>query len=65
MMRNKKWIWGALLLLVVFSLSCAGLGKPKTNKFVLMASTIGPIDAGIVDVLENALKRIQVFGFAT
>ena len=56
-MRNKKWTWVALLLLVVFSLSCAGLGKPKTNKFILMASTIGPIDAGIVDVLENAFEK--------
>ena len=56
-MRNRKWTWGALLLLVVFSLSCAGSGKPKTNKFILMASTIGPIDAGIVDVLENAFEK--------
>lgn len=57
-MRNKKWVWVVLLLLlVVFTLSCAGLGKPKTSKFVLMASTIGPIDAGIVDVLENAFEK--------
>jgi tungstate transport system substrate-binding protein len=56
-MKVKKWTWVALLLLVVFSLSCAGLGKPETNKFVLMASTIGPIDAGIVDVLENAFEK--------
>jgi tungstate transport system substrate-binding protein len=53
----KKWNWVALLLLFVFSLSCAGLGKPKTNKFILMASTIGPIDAGIVDVLENTFEK--------
>jgi tungstate transport system substrate-binding protein len=57
-MKNKaKWTWVALLLLFVFSLSCAGLGKPETNKFILMASTIGPIDAGIVDVLENAFEK--------
>jgi len=56
-MRDKEWTWGALLLLVVFSLSCVGLGKPKTNKFILMASTIGPIDAGIVDALENAFEK--------
>ena len=56
-MRDKKWTWVALLLLVVFALSCAGLGKPKTSKFILMASTIGPIDAGIVDVLENAFEK--------
>ena len=56
-MRNKKWTWVALLLLFAFSLSCAGLGQPKSGKVILMASTIGPIDAGIVDVLENAFEK--------
>jgi tungstate transport system substrate-binding protein len=57
-MKVKKWTWVVLLLLLfVFFLSCAGLGKPETNKFILMASTIGPIDAGIVDVLENAFEK--------
>jgi tungstate transport system substrate-binding protein len=46
-----------MLLLFVFSLSCAGVGKPKTQKFILMASTIGPIDAGIVDVLESEFEK--------
>jgi tungstate transport system substrate-binding protein len=56
-MKNKKWTWVALLLLVVFSLSCGGLGKPQGNRFVLLASTIGPIDSGIVDVLENEFEK--------
>jgi tungstate transport system substrate-binding protein len=56
-MKVKKWASVALLLLFVFSLSCAGLDKPKTSKFILMASTIGPIDAGIVDVLESAFEK--------
>jgi len=56
-MKMKKWTSVALLLLFVFSLSCAGLGKPETSKFILMASTIGPIDAGIVDVLENEFEK--------
>jgi tungstate transport system substrate-binding protein len=56
-MKVNKWTLVALLLLFVFSLSCAGLGKPETRKFILMASTIGPIDAGIVDVLENAFEK--------
>lgn len=57
-MRVKNWICVVLLLLLfVFSLSCAGLGKPETNRFILMASTIGPIDAGIVDVLENEFEK--------
>jgi len=52
-MKMKKWTWVAVLLLFVFSLSCAGLGKPETSKFILMASTFGWIEAGIVAVLEN------------
>jgi len=57
-MKNKaKWTWVALLLVFVFSLSCAGLGQPKSGKVILMASTIGPIDAGIVDVLENEFEK--------
>jgi tungstate transport system substrate-binding protein len=56
-MKLEKWTGVGLLLLLVFCLSCAGLGKPKTSKFILMASTIGPIDAGIVDVLENAFEK--------
>jgi tungstate transport system substrate-binding protein len=33
------------------------LGKPQTNKFILLSSTIGPIDAGIVDLLENEFEK--------
>jgi len=56
-MKVNKWTCVVLLLLLVFSVSCSGLGKPETNKFILMASTIGPIDAGIVDILENAFEK--------
>jgi len=30
---------------------------PQGTKFVLLSSTIGPIDAGIVDVLENEFEK--------
>src|SRR4030042_2958390 len=56
-MKMKKWTCVALLLLVGFSLSCSGLGNPKSGKLILMASTIGPIDSGIVDVLENEFEK--------
>ncbi len=56
MRKVNRWTCVALLL-VVFSLSCAGLGKPQGNRFVLLASTIGPIDSGIVDVLENEFEK--------
>jgi tungstate transport system substrate-binding protein len=57
MKKVEKWTCVVLLLFFLFSLSCAGLGKPKTSQFVLLASTIGPIDSGIVDVLENEFEK--------
>jgi len=38
-------------------LSCSGLGKPQTSKFILLSSTIGPIDAGIVGLLEDEFEK--------
>jgi tungstate transport system substrate-binding protein len=32
-------------------------GQSQENKFVLLASTIGPIDAGIIGVLEEAFEK--------
>jgi tungstate transport system substrate-binding protein len=40
-----------------FVLSCSGLGKPQTSKFILLSSTIGPIDAGIVGLLEDEFEK--------
>jgi len=34
-----------------------GLSMAQGDKFILLASTIGPIDAGIVDPLENAFEK--------
>ncbi|HUL22205.1 MAG TPA: substrate-binding domain-containing protein [Thermodesulfobacteriota bacterium] len=50
----KKWISvGWLCLLLLFpSLSLA-----QSSKFILMASTIGPIDSGIIDLLENQFEK--------
>jgi len=50
----KKWIsvgWLCLLLLLP-SLSLA-----QSSQFILMASTIGPIDSGIIDLLENQFEK--------
>ncbi|HVN96911.1 MAG TPA: substrate-binding domain-containing protein [Syntrophorhabdaceae bacterium] len=49
----KKWF--------VFTVLCLAVGLPQfcgaqENKFILMASTIGPIDSGIVDVLESRFE---------
>jgi tungstate transport system substrate-binding protein len=50
----RKWLVCILFCLtVVFSQS----SMAQTGKFILMASTIGPIDAGIVNVLEDQFEK--------
>jgi len=49
----KKMSAGVILFILICSVS--GLAQEK--KFILLASTIGPIDAGIVDVLENRFEQ--------
>jgi tungstate transport system substrate-binding protein len=56
-MSKKRWISIGLMFSFCFVLSCSGLGKPSTSKFILLSSTIGPIDAGIVDLLENGFEK--------
>jgi tungstate transport system substrate-binding protein len=56
----KKIIVGGLCLMFCLCLSCAGLCKPEANQkdnFILLSSTIGPIDAGIVGALEDAFEK--------
>lgn len=48
---------GAILFLLVFSLMFAGFPAAADDNFVFMASTIGPVDSGIVDVLENRFEK--------
>jgi len=54
---KNRWISVGLLLSFCFILSCSGFGKPQTNKFILLSSTIGPIDAGIVGLLEDEFEK--------
>ncbi len=54
---RNRWINIGWLVLFCLVLSCSGLGKPQTNKFILLSSTIGPIDAGIVDLLEMEFEK--------
>ena len=51
-MRN--WFWVGLVLLFC---GCASTGPAGGSKFILLSSTIGPIDAGIVGVLENEFEK--------
>ncbi len=50
----KRWVEvGLFCLLWLFP----SLVTAQSSKFVLLASTIGPIDSGIVDVLENEFEK--------
>jgi tungstate transport system substrate-binding protein len=53
-MDMKRWISGVLLCLLSLFPS---LSLAQSSKFILMASTIGPIDSGIVDLLENEFEK--------
>ena len=55
--NRYRWTSVGLLLSFYFLLSCSGLSKPPTSKFILLSSTIGPIDSGIVDLLENEFEK--------
>ncbi|MDA8125218.1 MAG: substrate-binding domain-containing protein [Deltaproteobacteria bacterium] len=48
---------GWLLLFSALVLLLPGLGQAQEGKFVLLASTIGPIDAGIVGALEEGFEK--------
>ena len=41
----------------LISVSARASRKAQGSKFILLASTIGPIDSGIVDVLENEFEK--------
>ena len=44
-----------LFLFITFS--CSGLVRADEGNFILMASTIGPVDSGIVTVLEDQFEK--------
>jgi tungstate transport system substrate-binding protein len=50
---RKGWFLG----IICFLSACATQVNPGANKFILLSSTIGPIDAGIVDVLETSFEH--------
>ena len=50
----KRWMGVGLFCLLWFFPS---LVTAQSSKFILMASTIGPIDSGIVDRLENEFEK--------
>ena len=53
MIRKVRFFAICLFMVIPVLYGCGTTG----DKFVFMASTIGPIDAGIVDVLENQFEK--------
>jgi tungstate transport system substrate-binding protein len=50
----KRWYFLGMICLLF---GCASLDGAGGSRFLLLSSTIGPIDAGIVDVLENGFEK--------
>jgi len=50
----KRWIFVGLFCLLFFFPS---LGASQSTKFILLSSTIGPIDVGIVGLLEDEFEK--------
>jgi tungstate transport system substrate-binding protein len=49
----RKWF---LLTILIFILALPGSGSTKGHGFILLASTMGPIDSGIVPLLEEQFE---------
>jgi tungstate transport system substrate-binding protein len=50
----RTWLWVGFMCLLG---ACASTGSGGGSKFILLSSTIGPIDAGVVDVLETSFEK--------
>jgi len=48
------WVAVGLFCLLLFT---PWMSRAQGNPFILLASTIGPIDSGIIDLLENEFER--------
>lgn len=53
-LHMKKWVSLAVLCLFLF---VPGLSAAQGGRFVFLASTIGPVDAGIIGVLEDRFEK--------
>jgi tungstate transport system substrate-binding protein len=52
--RVKYWVY---IFLLVVSLTSPVLCQAESDKFILLSSTIGPIDSGIVGLLEDQFEK--------
>lgn len=53
----KKGCYGTILLILFASMAVTGTGQAQAGKFIMLSSTIGPIDAGIVGTLEDEFEK--------
>ena len=53
----RKWSALVVLLCLVLVAGCASLSSPKSEPFIFLSSTIGPIDSGIVAALEDQFEK--------
>ena len=57
-MKRRGWVGLLGLLLLIPACGTMDIaGQSQENRFVLLASTIGPIDAGIVGALEEGFEK--------
>lgn len=56
MFKEKRLVL-LLMLCFLFVTGCATLSPQKSDKFVFLSSTIGPIDSGIVGALEDQFEK--------
>lgn len=53
----RKWSALVVLLCLVLVAGCASLTSQKSDQFIFLSSTIGPIDSGIVAALEDQFEK--------
>jgi len=53
----RKWSALVVLLCLVLVAGCASLSSQKSDQFIFLSSTIGPIDSGIVAALEDQFEK--------
>jgi len=53
----RKWSALVVLLCLVLAAGCASLSSQKSEPFIFLSSTIGPIDSGIVAALEDQFEK--------
>jgi len=53
----RKWSAMVVLLCLVLVAGCASLSSQKSDQFIFLSSTIGPIDSGIVAALEDQFEK--------